>query len=820
MKRMALQHTGNNELIYVETEKVCLTIKGKSTYPSNPGVEYREEISSIKLKCKDLIQVYNIKNQSKNQNSNDILIKTSPLFFEQNQYEIVIEGTEDNSVSFWHSNKLIRDKITPSSKHHNWLSGAINFGNEIGYSDLVIIVNGEEYLTLTIEVFPSKINYMSDYEAIVNDVTEETYNLIFDFLKKTYHGYQQSGNKKSSLSEYFAIISEIYKEFLKATDKIIAQPYHLLQKTHEILPVHKIKQADSKALRWIEKHPGNVSVKSGKIFVDRAMSTRKKVTFDNKENRMVKYMLLETVKKLATLKHKYSQLQRQTDEELISKIDNMCTSIKRRVYNSFLREVDATTEKTGMSLVFSMAPGYRELYKCYLMLQRGLDITGDLFHISIKNLAVLYEYWCFIKLNSILKEKYDLISQDIIKVDRNQLVVSLIKGQNSKVKYRNASNGETFVLSYNPKERGLPTVPQRPDNVLSLEKKSIDQKQPIYEYVFDAKYKIDQSLEGSYYHNYISEIPGPKEEDINTMHRYRDSIVSDQGANNFERTMFGAYVLFPYDDEEKYKAHRFYKSIEKVNIGGLPFLPSATNLVEEMLDELIKASPETAFERTTLPIGIEDKLEKVDWSKRDVLVGTLKTVEQLDICKKHLFYHVPMKQIKNEHLPVHYVAIYQSKKKFGDESGIYMYGEVLRTSIVERRDIKEIPKDSDELYYRFDIKEWKYLNRPIEVKERADVVTYTNLFLLQHSYNLSDLRTESEEEYRLYLELRRMINNETLNEERKDLKFAYKDYILDYDKGNIRFFKEGKFVYKIQAEKFIKKPNYCFKEIVKKLESE
>ena len=816
---MASQHTGNNELIYIETGKVCLTIKGNATYPSNPGVEYSEEISSIKLKCKDQIDAYNIKNQKKNQIAKDSLIKTTPIFFEQNQYEIVIEGTESNTVSFWHRNKLIRNKINSSSKHHNWLSGVINFGSEIGYSDLVIIVNGEEYLTLTIEVFPSKINYLADYEAIVKDVTEETYNLIFDFLKKTYHGYQQSGNKKSSLTEYFAIISEISNDFVKAADKIIVQPYHLLEKKQEILPAHKIKQADIKTLRWIEKHPEHVSRKNGKNFVDKAIATKKQVTFDNKENRIVRYMLLETVKKLEVLKKKYAQLQRQTDENIVFKINNMSTNIRRRVYNSFLREVDAATERTDMSLVFSMAPGYRELYKCYLMLQRGLDISGDLFKMSVKNLAVLYEYWCFIKLNSILKEKYDLISQDIIKVDRNQLVVSLVKGQNSKVKYKNASNGETFVLSYNPKERGLPTVPQRPDNVLSLEKKSIDENQPKYEYVFDAKYKIDQSLEGSYYHNYISEIPGPKEEDINTMHRYRDAIVSEQGANNFERTMFGAYVLFPYDDEEKYKAHRFYKSIEKVNIGGLPFLPSATHLVEEMLDDLISDSPETAFERTTLPVGIDGKLQKVDWNKRDVLVGTLKTVEQLDICKEYSFYHIPLKQIKNENLPIHYVAIYQSKKKFGDDSGIYMYGEVIRTSIVERKEIKEIPKNSSELYYRFDIKEWKYLNRPIEVKERADVVTFTNLFLLQHSYNLSDLRIESEEEYRLYSELRRMINNETLNEESKDLKFSYEDYILDYNRGNIRFFKDDEFVFEFSAENFIKKPNYCFKEVIKELEN-
>ena len=77
------------------------------------------------------------------------------------------------------------------------------------------------------------------------------------------------------------------------------------------------------------------------------------------------------------------------------------------------------------------------------------------------------------------------------------------------------------------------------------------------------------------------------EEDINTMHRYRDALVVEQDGP-FERTAYGAYVLFPWNQEEAYENHPFYKSIEKVNIGGFPFLPNATRLVEQFLDHLIE----------------------------------------------------------------------------------------------------------------------------------------------------------------------------------------------------------------------------------------
>ena len=83
-------------------------------------------------------------------------------------------------------------------------------------------------------------------------------------------------------------------------------------------------------------------------------------------------------------------------------------------------------------MVFGMAPGYRELYKYYLMMQRGLSVHGDFFRISVKDTAQLYEYWCFIKLFTLLKNQYQLVSPDIIKIDNSGITITLVKGKRSK----------------------------------------------------------------------------------------------------------------------------------------------------------------------------------------------------------------------------------------------------------------------------------------------------------------------------------------------------------------------------------------------------
>lgn len=816
---MASLHTGSDELLYIQTEKISVTIKGQASHPNTQGVEYSEKDSLLKIFCDE---TFEITLKGDNEPVSEQVIgnscrgeyQTIPIFYEQQRYEIIIESLGDHIIEFWHVNYNVRNKVSPVGRNSKILSGVINFGNEIGLSDLVIRVNGNDYLRLVVEVFPSKISYKEDYKAIVSDITAEVYNVIFDLLKKTYLGYRQNDKIGNSPVEFFAIISKIYDDFIKAADMILAQPHHQLETIREVLPSHKIKATNNASIRWIEKHPNHAARKGNQIMVDKALAIKKQVTYDTKENRLTKYILQTTAKKLNSFKQNYLRLQRETDAEVTDKLDKMIQGINRRCNNGFLANVSAHETSSGMSLVFSMAPGYRDLYKYYLMLLHGLSVTGDVFNISVKDMALLYEYWCFIKLNSLLREsnKYILKSQDIVKIQGNGLYFSLVKGKTSSVKYRHKETGELITLSYNPKANDMPTINQKPDNVLALKKKGTDIQ---YEYIFDAKYRINPALPGTDYYNYIGHTPGPETGDINTMHRYRDAIVYRNGASPYERTMFGAYVLFPYSNEDEYRNHRFFESIEKVNIGGLPFLPSATGMVTDMLDQLISDSPDSAFERTTLPRGIEAKLAKVDWSVKDVLVGTLRNKEQLDASLAHNFYHIPASRIKEEDFPIRYIALYKSKTLFGAEAGIYHYGEVTKCIPIARKDIKELPSSKEDLYYRFEVKEWKTLTRPILAKEMGFVKHLTNLFLLEHSTETPELWIRSEAEYRLYSELKRAISDTSINDEDNNLGFTFGKHVITFDDGKISVSQDNHPFAQYDISDFSRNPNATFRQMQK-----
>ena len=121
-------------------------------------------------------------------------------------------------------------------------------------------------------------------------------------------------------------------------------------------------------------------------------------------------------------------------------------------------------------------------------------------------------------------------------------------------------------------------------------------------------------------------------------------------------------------------------------------------------------------------------------------------------------------------------------------TGVQYYGEVTKCSPVCRGDITELRarKGTEQnLYYRFEIREWKRLNRPIAARESCFVKGLTSRFQLEHSAETPELWLRSQEEYRLCLNLRQALADTSINEVDNDLGFAFRDFAVRFEGGKI-----------------------------------
>lgn len=802
---MASLPTGSDKLLEIRTANVDIVIKTKGKQIQSI-ITNDARSSSLKVVAVDVERI-SVPFQGMSEEYHDHAgyavhdFMVEPLLFEQTDYVVTIKARNAEVLEFQSNSPLVEERIgRVLDDDASLLSGVINFGNNVGFSDFIVIANGKTVLSIRIEVYPTKVTYKEDYQEMMADINNMISESVLDFMKKTYQVFVPDHKRNEVPAVFFTILQTIYDKYLQAANRIISVPHHKLISEHEIVPYYKAKRTDSRSEKWLQKHPEYLKRNGDAILADRVLSARKQITYDTQENRLVKFMLRSTIRRINDFSKRYIKSTQNPDQNILSGARKMEQELQRILSASFLAEVSEYSAAQSMSLVFGMAPGYRELYKYYLMLQNGISVGGDIFRMSVRETAQLYEYWCFIKLYSILREHYELKSPDIIKVDRKGVTVDLVKGRPSRITFLNTQTGEQFYLAYNPAESKTQTVNQKPDNVLELEKKG---SKTAYKYVFDAKYRIESNPDGSFYPDTN---PGPKVDDINTMHRYRDSIVYENPDSRFtfEKTMFGAYILFPYGDEEKYKDHRFYKSIESVNIGGLPFLPSATNLVTQLLDALITDSSESAFERATLPAGIEDRIRTVNWKKRDVLIGLVPDKAYLDLFLNSKLYWT--RRFDRNNLPIRYVALYEKG------SGIRYFGELVSWRQEKRNNLPGHSKHGNDQYHVFEVLKWIELRDTIKVEETGpNPIAYTNYFLLCTSKTYSELRLRSEADYRFFIELKRRTDAKILEQDDNATTFESGNTKVLINDDQIHVICDGKIVGSASIAEFVKKPNTTFR---------
>lgn len=192
---------------------------------------------------------------------------------------------------------------------------------------------------------------------------------------------------------------------------------------------------------------------------------------------------------------------------------------------------------------------------------------------------------------------------------------------------------------------------------------------------------------------------------------------------------------------------------------------------------------------------------------KDVLIGAMKNKGQFYSSIKNNFYHIPAFMIDDHPFPIRYVALYQSKTLWEYDAGIRYYGEVQSFCNVPRNEIEELTSESDEEYIRFNIKEWKQLVRPIKISENMMYICeFTNLFLLTHSTDATQLLLQNKSDYMLSQLLYDSINDFRINDLSAKFGFEFEGYDFEMHNGNINTYKKNKHIASFSTADYIAKP--------------
>jgi len=516
----------------------------------------------------------------------------SPCLFENGDYDLYLLAPLNFSIQSEDHPRLIeRVSAFDSGIERRVTHYRMSLSNDVGHIRIAFKNATKTVGVLTAEVYPTKIDYKSDYRAIAADLSRVAHSLIFTSMSKTNFVGGLSDAPNALQIEWYRIFEKLASTLFATVDEINKQPQRRLENQETWRPADRARLVIHDQLHRAALRPGNLRDHRKKFapgyiagFYLAQLPTRDWHTdFDTLANRYVKALLISIRRRLARIRR---WLTSETEADGSDRsawreytlrwrvlIDEIIPQIDRRLDYDFLREAGDYTG-SGLPPTMQSHPLYAKLFQISLALNKGLHIEAQEFaYVGAKPIWLLYEYWCYVALLELLHERLEFISGDIVQLDASGAQIALKKGVEASVTFRNRATGERLKVIYN-RLYPTPTTWQRPDTAIHIETST-------ELHVFDAKYRVED--DPGYLETYGGS--GPNLDDINTMHRYRDAIVN-RALPGYPKLVRSAIVLFP-SAGINYEHHRFFASVSEVGIGALPFLPSQKQMVSRRLETIL-----------------------------------------------------------------------------------------------------------------------------------------------------------------------------------------------------------------------------------------
>lgn len=667
-------------------------------------------------------------------------IKYHPVFFENKDYffGVRFKNKEIENPFVYCTLKDIKDKFFLEDSIH-FLSGTINYGNDIGKTDFTIRykLDGKfKELKLSYEVFPTKLDYRNDYDQLIADIEEEYPLLVLDYLRKTYHGFKTGNSQKTDLI-WWQIFGKIYNDLIASSKFILNKPHSRLVKKTLYQKVDRIKRMtprlEEEYHRFKSDHPNRYYRTDYRIL-----------SSNTPENQFFKFAIFQIQKNFIRVKNFINQkFSSKITTEFKEELNNIEKEFRVITNHPFFRTIDDFKGLRQESLVLNKATGYNSLFKSWNMLNSGIQFLEGILKLEIKNIAELYQIWCFLEVKKVIqnilgKEKPDDIELAQIEVD--SFIFKIRKGVKSRVLYK-LDDGQEVELFHdfsinqtNSNGMVAPTIKQKPDIVLRITKQDLLDNYKLT-YLYDAKYRLVSDTK--------EKAPDiPPDDAINQMHRYRDAIYyNNPNSKQLEKEVIGGYILFPgKGDLEEIKDMPFYKSIGSVNIGAFPLCPSE-NSNKELLNNHL---------RKLLTNHTEHHIETI-LPHKDIPFKTINATVLIGIVPKknnaqyqyflngdaNIYHTGSRKPARFGFEKLKYFAPYLGGK------GIFEYYEIENYSIKKRKDIypKGHPqfKDDDSERLVLTLKKGKSINlKKTFFKLMSGTIQsyrYTNIFNIRNSIN-------------------------------------------------------------------------------------
>ncbi|MCM2676412.1 DUF2357 domain-containing protein [Alkalicoccobacillus plakortidis] len=447
--------------------------------------------------------------------------------------------------------------------------GELHTKNFVGTLDLSIN-NRHSFLC---EVAAKKVNYENSYSELLNNIAEESSNLIMQFSGLTSTKVLNDNSNSIIFSKVIQLRS-IMKELPLAIDIILNNIHSNIDKESILEPIgfghiSDYSSITSKSYVLDLQVGGTLNKKFRGYTPQKIISDQSKESIDTVENRYVKNFLEETHYLVNNLVRQIRLVIKKSSKNKLYKIyisetNSWLTILEDYLNNNIFRKVSKLKYFPSNSQVLQNRVGYQDLLLLDLRLQSGLSlswnpieaITSDVY---VKPIYELYEIWCFFIIRNSLGNIFGTENKEsnVWYQENGSINFNLKKGTNSCLVYQR--NKIKVNLYYNKEFSKQTTLGKsysiklRPDFTIFISDST--RRENGYYIHFDAKYRIEKLNQ---YHELDTKTS--KKDDLVKMHAYKDAIDKS----------LGSYVLYPGNEFINFQE----SSTILPGIGAIPLIPN------------------------------------------------------------------------------------------------------------------------------------------------------------------------------------------------------------------------------------------------------
>jgi predicted component of viral defense system (DUF524 family) len=293
--------------------------------------------------------------------------------------------------------------------------GRLRPGLHTGALPIRILGEGKAVGRVRLEVRSRKLEYLSEYRWMLRDIAALLAEIVVERFAASEQFFEpEPSTDPVTAYQQFAFLRALLTgpEFVAAIARVLSVPNRRWLQIEETRPLAIGLKPDPWLVKAIsatgERQPYlNPDIKGLSSLPTRVNAMSFAETLDTPENRFVKFAFRRWREAVERIHATLSQAKKSYPiERGIRETEEVLVVLDSVLGEPFFRELGDMTLFPASSVILTQRSGYRDIYRAYLQFEVAATLAwqggDDIYGAGQRDVATLYEFWCFLELVKIV----------------------------------------------------------------------------------------------------------------------------------------------------------------------------------------------------------------------------------------------------------------------------------------------------------------------------------------------------------------------------------------------------------------------------------